>query len=94
MREPNIRHPLRKNELIHSADIRTSDRKLLFDEIIMFIQFAWFISVSSFMWDGTMFIVSTINILVKNWIKLAGWLKKTIGERGKFKKKLECYKAK
>ena len=48
MREPNIRHPLKKNELIHSADIRTSDRKLLFDEIIMFIQFAWFISVSSF----------------------------------------------
>ena len=39
MREPNIRHPLRKNELIHSADVRTSDRKLLFDEIIMFIQF-------------------------------------------------------
>ena len=47
-----------------------------------------------FMWDGTMFIVSTINILVKNWVKLAGLLKKTIGERGKFKKKLECYKAK
>ena len=40
--------PLRKNELLHSADIRTSDRKFLFDEIIMFIQFAWFISVSSF----------------------------------------------
>lgn len=32
--------------------------------------------------------------IVKNWIKLAGLLKKTIGERGKFKKKLECYKAK
>ena len=47
-------------------------------------------------WNGRWqsFIVSTINILVKNWIKLAGLLKKTIGERGKFKKKLECYKAK
>ena len=32
--------------------------------------------------------------IVKNWIKLVGLLKKTIGERGKFKKKLECYKAK
>ena len=41
-----------------------------------------------------MFIVSTINILVKNWIQLACLLKKTIGERGKFKKKLECYKSK
>ena len=28
-----------------------------------------------------MFIVSTINILVKNWVKLAGLLKKTIGKR-------------
>ena len=35
-----------------------------------------------------MFIVSTINILVKNWVKLAGLLKKTIGERGKFKKEI------
>lgn len=32
--------------------------------------------------------------IAKNWIKLVGLLKKTIGERGKFKKKLECYKAK
>ena len=37
---------------------------------------------------------TAINILVKNWVKLAGLLKKTIGERGKYKKKLECYKAK
>lgn len=43
---------------------------------------------------GAGFDVYVKQSLVKNWVKLAGLLKKTIGERGKFKKKLECYKAK
>ena len=52
------------------------------------------IRIVLFMWGwNNVPIVSTINILVKNWIKLAGLLKENNWGKRKIQKKLECYQS-